>query len=655
MDMMFSILLNMWTLSLAVTVGLCVLYRKRTTGVCTSKRRMDGKTVVITGANVGKKHMHYFFKILFPFIISSKNTAIHTLFHHSKPFETRAIRLTWFSLPSGKPLLELRKWESYHFPLPLHSSAAPFSPHIALIDSQDLANGATRVCKGGGNGRYRRKPTHQRHRTARFPLMNPGVTRPGIESGPPWWEASKSNRSATAVPVHTRNSQNELRRLSSLWNYTLRSAHIYEHLRLIRSESPISSTARTPVLLVSVLELTIVLLVHTTPGHYPCVRSCVAGIGKETARDLAARGARVIMACRDMKKAEKARDEIVDSTGNRDVVTRKLDLSSFASVRQFAKEVLDTEKRLDILVNNAGVGGTGRKFTEDNILVGMQTNHFAPFLLTVLLADLLKKSAPSRIVTVSSIAHRSYKFNINDMNGERSFNDIKIYCVSKLANILMSNELARRLQGTGNTSTKFDRIFCGDTSMSLWSELNRKYSMIPLSFDRETLDKVIREFGVKSKLANLIRETLTDTIPKVKFQGEISKPFKINTDARQGDGLSPLLFNCILEKIVIIWNEKLKEHKLLPTALERKNKGVEINCLAFADDFAILSENLTNAVNQTDLQISLEREINNLDSGSVTSNSLHPGAVDTEIFRYMPLYLRIVSWPFIKLFFKGAE
>lgn len=127
------------------------------------------------------------------------------------------------------------------------------------------------------------------------------------------------------------------------------------------------------------------------------------------------------------------------------------------------------------------------------------------------------------------------------------------------------------------------------------------------SVDRETLDKVIREFGIKSKLANLIRETLTDTKSKVKFRGEISTAFKIKTGVRQGDGLSPLLFNCVLEKIVREWKQKLKEQELSPIRLGTKKKGIEIHCLAFADDFAILSENLTNA----GIQINLLEEVAN--------------------------------------------
>ncbi|XP_047354997.1 uncharacterized protein LOC124951175 [Vespa velutina] len=121
------------------------------------------------------------------------------------------------------------------------------------------------------------------------------------------------------------------------------------------------------------------------------------------------------------------------------------------------------------------------------------------------------------------------------------------------------------------------------------------------SVDRETIDKTIREFGVKNKLANIIHETLNDTISKVKFMGEISKPVEINVGVRQDDGSSPLLFNCVLEKIIRIWNVKLKEHNNSPVTLGRKNKGIEISCLAFADNFAIVSDNLKSATTQINL------------------------------------------------------
>nr|CAD7394377.1 unnamed protein product [Timema cristinae] len=200
--------------------------------------------------------------------------------------------------------------------------------------------------------------------------------------------------------------------------------------------------------------------------------SVITSIGKETARDLARRGARVILACRDVDRANTARDEIVASTGNQDVLVRKLDLASLSSVREFSKQILESEPRLDVLINNAGVAGIDKIMTEDNLVLGMQANHFAPFLLTNLLAvkyryqqgidthisiltsvaGLLKESAPSRIVNVSSLMHKYCKLDLENLNCEKSFNKTDVYSVSKLNNILMTSELSRRLKGTGVTA-----------------------------------------------------------------------------------------------------------------------------------------------------------------------------------------------------------
>lgn len=175
------------------------------------------------------------------------------------------------------------------------------------------------------------------------------------------------------------------------------------------------------------------------------------GIGLETAKDLASRGARVIIACRNVKRAEFAREEIVKFSGNNDVHCRQLDLSSLRSVREFCKEIMKTEKRLDVLINNAGAGGLGNHKTEDGLHIGMQVNYFGPFLLTCLLLPLLKSSAPSRIINVSSMIHKYGIIDFENMNMEKYWSDYLVYANSKLFLNLVTLELAERLKGTNVT------------------------------------------------------------------------------------------------------------------------------------------------------------------------------------------------------------
>ncbi|XP_002735885.1 retinol dehydrogenase 13-like [Saccoglossus kowalevskii] len=173
------------------------------------------------------------------------------------------------------------------------------------------------------------------------------------------------------------------------------------------------------------------------------------GIGKETARDMARRGARVIMACRDLDKANKAADEIKQETGNENIVVKKLDLASLKSVRDLAADINKEESQLNILINNAGLMWCPRMETEDGFEMHIGVNHLGHFLLTNLLLDLIKKSSPSRIVTVSSMGHTFAKeINFDDINAEKSYNRINAYSQSKLANILFTRELSKKLQGT---------------------------------------------------------------------------------------------------------------------------------------------------------------------------------------------------------------
>ncbi|XP_003224920.1 retinol dehydrogenase 12 isoform X1 [Anolis carolinensis] len=187
-------------------------------------------------------------------------------------------------------------------------------------------------------------------------------------------------------------------------------------------------------------------------GKVVVITGANTGIGKETAKDLAGRGARVILACRDMEKAEAAANEIRTKTGNQQVIAKKLDLADTKSIREFAENFQEEEKELHILINNAGVMMCPYSKTVDGFEMQFGVNHLGPFLLTFLLIECLKQSAPSRIVNVSSLGHRRGSIHFENLQGEKSYNGNKAYCNSKLASILFTRELARRLQGTRVTA-----------------------------------------------------------------------------------------------------------------------------------------------------------------------------------------------------------
>jgi len=186
-------------------------------------------------------------------------------------------------------------------------------------------------------------------------------------------------------------------------------------------------------------------------GKTVIVTGANTGIGIETARELARRGARVILACRNQERGDQAKREIIESTKNENVVVQILDLSSLESIKKFATEFNANESRLDLLVNNAGVYTAERRETAEGFEMMFGTNHLGHFYLTYLLLDKLKESAPSRVVIVSSSGHESEKLNFDDLQLTRKFVPFEGYCKSKTANVLFGVHLAKVLEGTGVT------------------------------------------------------------------------------------------------------------------------------------------------------------------------------------------------------------
>jgi retinol dehydrogenase-14 len=187
-------------------------------------------------------------------------------------------------------------------------------------------------------------------------------------------------------------------------------------------------------------------------GKVVLVTGATGGIGKATAIGLATMGARVSITGRDLIRAEQAAADIRSASGNPAIDVFAADMSSQAEVRRLASAVLDAYPRLDVLVNNVGGFWAHRHPTADGLEHTFALNHLAPFLLTNLLLDRLKASAPARVVTVSSGAQAAGRIDFDDLQGARSYSGQRAYSQSKLANILFTNELARRLQDTGVTA-----------------------------------------------------------------------------------------------------------------------------------------------------------------------------------------------------------
>ena len=186
-------------------------------------------------------------------------------------------------------------------------------------------------------------------------------------------------------------------------------------------------------------------------GKVVIVTGANTGIGKENVIDLAKRGAKVYIACRDIKRGEEALKEIKERSQSNKVFFLQLDLASLDSVREFSKKFHSLESKLHILINNAGVVMNKRILTKDDFEMTFATNHLGHFLLTNLLLDLIKAAAPSRIINVSSVGHTYSDINRDNLMGEKSFGSFKAYAQSKLANVLFSRELSKKLAGSGVT------------------------------------------------------------------------------------------------------------------------------------------------------------------------------------------------------------
>src|SRR5947209_4459221 len=193
----------------------------------------------------------------------------------------------------------------------------------------------------------------------------------------------------------------------------------------------------------------------TAAGKLVLLTGPTNGIGLAASERLASLGTKLAIVARSQARAEEAVARIHTAASGGQVEVLLADLSSQSSVRHLAAEILERFARIDVLVNNAGAMFSRRTITEDMIERTWAVNHLAPFLLTTLLLDRMKASAPARVVITSSDAHRMSQMPFADLGAERSYRPFRRYGQTKLANILFTVELARRLQGTGVTANCF--------------------------------------------------------------------------------------------------------------------------------------------------------------------------------------------------------
>ena len=186
-------------------------------------------------------------------------------------------------------------------------------------------------------------------------------------------------------------------------------------------------------------------------GKICLVTGATNGIGRATAQALAQMGATVVIVGRNAPKTAQLVGEIRATSGNKNVDSLLADLSSQQEIQRLANEFKNKYSHLHVLLNNAGGTFATRQLSVDGIEMTFALNHLAYFLLTNLLLDTLKASAPARIINVSSGAHKGGKIDFDNLQGERSYSSFGPYGNSKLANILFTTELARRLEGTGVT------------------------------------------------------------------------------------------------------------------------------------------------------------------------------------------------------------
>jgi NAD(P)-dependent dehydrogenase (short-subunit alcohol dehydrogenase family) len=222
-------------------------------------------------------------------------------------------------------------------------------------------------------------------------------------------------------------------------------------------------------------------------GKIAVVTGSNTGLGFETALALAQKEAKVILACRNMTKAEGAKNKILKAVPNADIDILQIDLSKLSSVRDFATNYQAKYNQLDLLINNAGVMMPPYTETEDGFELQFGANHLGHFLMTGLLLDTIVKTPNSRIVALSSLAHKNGNINFDDLQSKKKYSALGAYGQSKLANIMFAFELQRRLEKAGHQNTISVAAHPG---VSL-TELVRHMPKLIISFFGATIGRLV--------------------------------------------------------------------------------------------------------------------------------------------------------------------
>lgn len=226
-------------------------------------------------------------------------------------------------------------------------------------------------------------------------------------------------------------------------------------------------------------------------GKICIITGANSGIGKATALGLARKGAKIVMLCRNKERGEQAREEIINESDNQNIDLLIVDLASQNEIRHCAKVILAKYDKIHVLINNAGLMLTKQTLTEDGIEKTFAVNYLAPFLLTNLLLERLKESAPSRIINVTSIYHKYGKIHFNDINREKHYNTLSAYGQSKLALILFTHELDKILKGTGVTVNAIHPGVYATDIIRDWSWIARHFGKRFLKNPKKAVDPLV--------------------------------------------------------------------------------------------------------------------------------------------------------------------